>query len=194
MTTFFAVTVEERIKQITDEPIQTNCPVKFTYETSKVEIIMLDLKLSILDNAIESKINFKQTNKFQYISPRSSHPHHTWKAVALGEMIRAGRGSTSEATSLGTRSFLAAKLIERGYSKSVVSAALSSTHRRRPAHTKTNTTPPLILPYHPGLTDLNKVLRSLWTKHKLDTILGQAPFIAWKKTKCLASHLKHKHV
>ena len=70
----FAVTVEDRIKEITDEPILTNCPVKFTYETSKVEIIMLDLKLSILDNAIKSKINFKQTNKFQYISAKIFHP------------------------------------------------------------------------------------------------------------------------
>ena len=192
----FAITVEERIKQnLVDEPIRTNCPVRFTHETSKIEIIMLDLKLSIHNNAIESKINFKQTNKFQYISPRSSHPYHTWKAVALGEMIRAGRGSTNEAASLGTRSFLAAKLIERGYSKSVVSAALSSTHRKRPTHSKNNTTPPLtttpplILPYLPYTPLPPRSYRSkhgvktLWTKHRLDTIIGQTPFIAWKRQK-----------
>ena len=104
---------------------------------------MLDLHLKIVDGKIELKINLKTTNKFQYISPRYSHPTHTWKAVALGEMIRANRGSTTEAASLGTRSFLSCKLVERGYPQSLVAAALHITHKTRPTRPKRNITPPL---------------------------------------------------
>ena len=139
----FAVVSNKYIKQILREPITSNCPVKFTHESSNTDIIMLDLHLKIVDGKIESKINFKTTNKFQYISPRYSHPTHTWKAVALGEMIRANRGSTTEAASLGTRSFLSSKLVERGYPQSVVAAALHITHKTRPTCPKRNITPPL---------------------------------------------------
>ena len=141
----FAIIPVSALESCISEPVETGCSVQFTNESSTSEVVILDLKLRISDSVRTSQLNFKSTNKFAYISPRSNHPHHTWSAVATGELIRAERGATDPVLACGTRAFLRHKLQQRGYGWRVIKRALGIEKRRPPTGKRP---PPLVLKYH----------------------------------------------
>ena len=59
-----------------------------------------------MDGKLETRLNFKKTNRFAYVHPTSSHPAHTWPAVAIGELTRADRAASSTLASRSTKAFL----------------------------------------------------------------------------------------
>ena len=80
--------------------------VRWTHELSDTQAVMLDLDIRLMDGKLETRLNFKKTNRFAYVHPTSSHPAHTWPAVAIGELTRADRAASSTLTSRSTKAFL----------------------------------------------------------------------------------------
>ena len=174
----FAILPTSELDPCIAEPIITGCSVQFTNERSASEVVILDLKLRISNSAITSRLNFKTTNKFAYISPRSNQPRHTWSADATGELIRAARRATNAVLANGTKAFLRLKLQQRGYNRRVIERALGAERRRRPPSGKHPS--PLVLKYHPSLAPIAKLLPKFWKMSGLSPDFP-CPLLAWAK-------------
>ena len=164
--------------------------VRWTSSVSRARCVMLDLAITPDNDRLTTRLHFKKTNKFAYVDPSSSHPNHTWSAVAIGEMTRADRAASTVVARRSTRAFLIDRLQRRGYSKAVLNQALR--HRKQPA-SSVHRPNPLVLPYHPSLIVLSRKLKKLWAEAGL---AGQypPPFIAWRRGNPLSALLpNHKH-
>lgn len=90
-------------------------PIPLTYTIGK-EIVFLDLTITLNDdNIIDYKTYQKIQSRFQYITPKSFHPYHTFKGMIIGELKRLMRNSSKEAFYLSSRSLFLERLARMGF-------------------------------------------------------------------------------
>ena len=65
--------------------------MKFTYESNKENITLLDLDVSLSGNELTADLNTKSTDKHQQLHYTSAHPAHTKRSIIHSQTLRMSR-------------------------------------------------------------------------------------------------------
>lgn len=136
---------------------------RLTFECSPYKATYLDItvykgiryqRMHMLD----TKVFFKETNKFLYLPPNSNHPTFQKKAVIKGEAIRCLRISSDKAHWLEAMNTIFKGLLKRGYKARLIKQEWRKVryeHRQKFLMESTKRTKPegkmILTKYHPNL-------------------------------------------
>ena len=172
--------------------------IHFTVNISTQTCEFLDLMIYkppdfLRTGKLSTTIHYKSTNTFSFTMGSSYLPRHILKGIAVGELTRVIRNTTSPAICEHYEKKMIKRFRRRGYTKTTLDALRRMTHNTRgrllrkvkrkkierplPFHTKYNT-------YRPSP---NRVIRNRWNalyndKH-LFPIFPNNPFTVYKNTK-----------
>ena len=62
--------------------------IKFTYESNKVSIAFLDIKVSLINGMVFTDVYVKPTDRHQYFHYLSASPYHTKKSIVFSHTLR----------------------------------------------------------------------------------------------------------
>ena len=65
--------------------------IKFTYESNKENITLLDLDVSLSRNKLTTDLHTKSTDKHQYLHYTSAHRAHTKHSIIYSQALRMSR-------------------------------------------------------------------------------------------------------
>ena len=111
---------ENKLKSFLDKINEVHPTIKFTAEWSKTSINFLDVTVSLVEEVIETDLNFKPTGSHQYLQSSSCYPFHYKKGIPYSQALRLNC-ICSETNSFHKRcNDLERFLLERGYSSKLV--------------------------------------------------------------------------
>ena len=70
--------------------------IKFTYESDKESIALLDIKVSLRNGKVFTDLYIKPTGHLEYLNYLSAHPYHTKMSVVFSQTLRISRLCSSE--------------------------------------------------------------------------------------------------
>ena len=99
--------------------------IKFTWEISESRVIFLDLEIFKgnrfrTTGKLDTRLHFKETNKFQYLPFNSAHPRPVMKGLVKGEITRALRASSDDLAFETTKAKIVRHLQQRGYPRKLL--------------------------------------------------------------------------
>ena len=143
---------EEDINRFFDHANYVHPTIRFTHETSRNNISFLDTYTTCENGIISTDIYNKSTDTHQYLSPQSCHPKHCTKSIsyktAWGTEISSGKEGLNNASI--NHCFDKASGIDR---KDLIQ------YKEK----KTNSRVPIVITYHPVLSNLSNIVRKHWT-------------------------------
>ncbi len=175
--------------------------IKFTcdYNIATRSTTYLDTTVSLWNDAINTDLYRKPTDKVQYLLPSSCHPNHIFSNVPFSLALRILRiCSTREA--LETRlTELGGMLLSRDYNKNVINNAIAKVRDldRDTILKKVLRAPNkrivLALTYNPKLPSVPKIIKKHWrtltNDQKMQKIFPLPPMVAYKQPPNLKSVL-----
>ncbi|XP_063438424.1 uncharacterized protein LOC134719344 [Mytilus trossulus] len=97
--------------------------IKFTYESSMEKINFLDTTSYIKNGTIITDLHTKQTDKHQFLSPKSCHPKHCSRGIPFSQALRIKRICSNENTKDARLGQLRKHLVVRGYNNNIIDSA-----------------------------------------------------------------------
>ena len=169
--------------------------IKFTAETSSLEIPFLDVMVSIKDGSLHTHLYSKPTDSHQFLHWTSCHPKHTKSSLPYGLAFRLNRICSTPAT-LNTRvTELKGFLKARGYPSGTVerqinkALAIPRSEALKPTNTDSDTRldrVPMVITYHPSLPKLTQIIHKyLPILHSSDVCrkaIPKPPMVAYRRS------------
>ena len=87
---------QEKLDSSLEELSRCNSSLKFTYESSKTSIPLLDLKVSLSNGYLSTDLHIKSTDRHQFLHYTSSHPDHTKCSIIYSQALRISRISSNK--------------------------------------------------------------------------------------------------
>ena len=87
---------QEKLDSFLEELNRCNSSLKFTYESSKTSIPLLDLKVSLSNGYLSTDLHIKSTDRHQFLHYTSSHPDHTKCSIIYSQALRISRISSNK--------------------------------------------------------------------------------------------------
>ena len=182
---------------------QGHASIKFTREHSRQEVPFLDVLVQKTEeNKVSLDLYTKPTDTHMYLHPASCHPGHVKRSIAYSQAIRILNICTSRDTAMFRLEKLVENLTARGHSnfkvRKEVNKAIEYMDKPRPypdpeAAARTPDRVNFVLTYHPGLPDINKILREnhhiLHLNKDLKAVVPAPPRLAFRKPQNLRDQL-----
>jgi hypothetical protein len=125
--------------------------IKLTFQSSLIEIAMLDLVIYRAGDRLLHRVHQKALNRYLYISPRSCHPPHVMRGFIRTELIRYARNCSERLHFLRICRAFSARLRERGFHPTFLRNIFASVdHGYHPAKGKRATPMVFKIPYGGG--------------------------------------------
>ena len=87
---------EEKLVSFIDVRNSSHPNIKFTHESNKQHIPLLDLNMNLSGNKLSTDQYIKLTDRPQYLHYTSSHPEHTKKSVVYSQALKLSRICSEE--------------------------------------------------------------------------------------------------
>ena len=87
---------EEKLVSFIDVRNSSHPNIKFTHESNKQHIPLLDLNMNLSGNKLSTDLYIKPTDRPQYLQYTSSHPEHTKKSVVYSQALKLSRICSEE--------------------------------------------------------------------------------------------------
>ena len=87
---------QEKLDSSLEELNRCNSSLKFTYESSKTSIPLLDLKVSLSNGYLSTDLHIKSADRHQFLHYTSSHPDHTKCSIIYSQALRISRISSNK--------------------------------------------------------------------------------------------------
>ncbi len=101
-------------------PSNTLRPLRWTFEEKGKSAIFLDLRISLVDDTIETTIYEKEMNLYLYLPPHSCHPPGVLKGLIFGFAFRAKTLCTNPSARIPFLRKCYHRLLNRGHSPSSI--------------------------------------------------------------------------
>ena len=82
---------EEKLKEFIADFNAFNPNIQFTFESSKEIISFLNLDVALSNARLESTVQVKLTDRYQYLHNSSSHPKHTKRSIVISQTLHVSR-------------------------------------------------------------------------------------------------------
>ena len=86
----------DKLEKFLDDLNSFDNNIKFTHESSKDNIIFLDLIVKLSKGRLTTDLHVKDTDRHQYLHFNSSHPDHTKRPIIYSQALRLGKICTFE--------------------------------------------------------------------------------------------------
>ena len=172
--------------------------IQFTLNSSYDELDFLDVRVSVVENRLETEVFTKPTAGHLYLHPHSSHPPNQIKSIPFSQGLRLNRNTSNAETLKTTMSEFTNHFLDRGYNKELVESQFSKAEgidRKSLLETASDEQTkmrkfPLVVPYSPKLPHIGKIFRKhIGTLHSKPELEALFPlnniFPAFKRNKNL---------
>ena len=170
--------------------------LKFTSEKSKKSVNFLDVKVSLIDQHLETDLYCKPTDCHQFLDFNSAHPIHIKKSIVFSQSLRIKRLCSSNVAFENHFERLKVWFQNRGYPKTLVDNQLKCVieTRQTSEHTyKRGNGVPLVLTCHLRLKNVNDVIKKylvfLYAKEQVENVFTTPPFVSFRAGFSLRKHL-----
>jgi hypothetical protein len=167
--------------------------LRFSFHHSYKRVPFLDLYITIHDEDIHYYTHQKKLNKYAYITPKSSHPLHTFKGWITAELNRYKNNSSHRIYYERTKELFYDRLTARGYPRLYLNKIFKSHYYIVPTKIKSKDKPilPLIIRYS-SRNDINTLPKLLYKNTNLKNLLPtHRIMVTWKKSKSILDMLCH---
>ena len=152
---------EEKLDEFLENLNNFHPNLKFTSEKSKKSVNFLDVKVSLIDQHLETDLYCKPTDCHQFLDFNSAHPVHIKKSIVFGPGLRIKRLCPSNVAFKNHLESLKAWFQNRGYPKTLVENQLKPVIETRQTSEQTykrGNGVPLVLTYRPQLKNINDII------------------------------------
>ena len=87
---------EKRLQTFLEKFIKFHPNAKFMYESSKENILLLDLNIKLSEGQLEAYLYIKPTDRHQYLHYSFSHPEHFKRSIVFSQSLRVSRTCSYE--------------------------------------------------------------------------------------------------
>ena len=173
--------------------------IKFTMEQSTDTINFLDVKVTKVQNQLETDLYTKNTDTHQYLHASSCHRNTHKKSIPYSQAVRMKRICSNQEQLQNRLSELESWLVKRGYKAEKIRPEIHRVDEldrdqlllKRPKNPDQLIT--LVLTYHPSLNKVYEILkqahRHVLKSPKLSIILPTPPRLAFRNAKNLKDRL-----
>ena len=174
--------------------------IKFTYESSMEKINFLDTTSYIKNGTIITDLHTKQTDKHQFLSPKSCHPKHCSRGIPFSQALRIKRICSTENTKNARLGQLRKHLVVRGYNNNIIDSAFERANKTsrqelleyKDKNKAANRTP-LVLTYHPDFKNVSSIVQKHWkiieNDLNLKKVFSSPPVMAFRRPKNIRDKL-----
>lgn len=170
--------------------------IKITFtDPSPISCDFLDITLSFnpFTDKLDTSIFQKPLNKFQYITPKSTHEPHTLSGFIKGELTRYSRLCNNNYSYILVKHLFKSRLLQRGYSHAFLSKIFNRHywyHRELPQNITSNQPViPFVIPYT-FRTNQSKLKQAFYKySNYLSTDFYCKPRFVYSKSRSLLSYL-----
>lgn len=181
--------------------IHSNIKVDLRYGTENIEF--LDVKVSIVENLIETDLFSKPSDKHLYLHNDSCHPNTVKRAIPYGLGVRIKRICSDTEKYTHRKKELTTQLLNRGYDQSNIEHQLDRVDRTDRQHflkyrkkNKNMDRVPLVLTFHAGLPNIHDILKkrqgTLHKSERMKSVFDKKPIVAFRRDTNLQDILIHK--
>ena len=196
---------EEQLADFFNHCNKFHASIKFTHESSSQRISFLDTTTSIKEGYLTTDLHTKETDKHQFLSPKSCHPKHCSRSIPYSQALRIKRICSEKHLQIHRLNELRKHLINRGYKngnideafdkvKSVDRDSLLVYKEKDPKNRRI----PLVMTYHPELKQVSSIIRQHWGLIERDPALSklfpEPPVMAFRRPKSLRDILVRSKV
>ena len=182
--------------------------LKFTMDISFMTIQFLDITIYkgpkfYRTGQLSTSIFFKQTNTFSYLHGSSYISNHVLKGIAVGEIVRALRNTSSAGYFKVVKRALIKKFYQRGFPQAAIKAAKNIQFGMRESYLQDSEKRQILRPipirtkFHNYIPSVGLIFRSAWARILDDPVLSQyfptAPFPIWTNHPNVKGILSYKH-
>ena len=157
--------------------------MKFTSEKSKKSVNFLDVKVSLIDQHLETDLYCKPTDCQQFLDFNSAHTIHIKKSIVYSQGLCTKRLCSSNVAFENHLESLKNWFQNRGYPKTLVDNQLKRVTETRQTSDQTykrGNGVPLVLAHHPRLNNANDIIKKhlafLYAKVQVQNIFISPPF------------------
>ncbi len=158
--------------------------IKFTYESSRDEIVFLDtiVKMNHETGKLYTDLHCKPTDAHNYLPARSFHPPHCIKSLPYSQILRLRCICKQEDDFAKHMSDMKGYFLRQQYTSEMYDAALSKVqgqsrhellYRERSMPTSKASPIPLITTYGTGMPNVTKIMKSHWGTLLLSPIVKE---------------------
>ena len=153
--------------------------IKFTMESSSVNIPFLDVEVCLREGRIATKVYSKPTDRHSYLHYKSFHPIHIKKSIVYSQLLRYKRICSDQTDFVQASTNLFHYFLRRGYPFKLLDSLFRRVEplkRERLLQYKEKDTLeriPLVLTHHPDVDPLLRELRSSWNILQSDPAIKQ---------------------
>ena len=94
--------------------------MKFMFESSKENIIFLDVNINLSNGHLMANMYVKPTDCHQYLDYSSSHPNHTKRSIVYSQSLRTRRLCSHESDFLKHCTKIKLWFLKRGYPENII--------------------------------------------------------------------------
>ena len=190
---------EDRLKEFINYLNNAHDTIKFTFKWSKHELDFLDVKVLNESGVLETDVLIKPTDSHQYLHYSSCHPGACKRSIPYAQAMRLRRICSKSCFFEKRAEDLVRFLTDRGYKKAYVEDQVEKVRRLTRAEARNNTNQPrstktpFVVTYHPGLSNITKIIRELHpileSSERCKNAINSVPFVAFRKPKSLGDYL-----
>lgn len=158
------------------------------------KINFLDTTSYIKNGTIITDLHTKQTDKHQFLSPKSCHPKHCSCGIPFSQALRIKRICSTENTQNARLGQLHKHLVVRGYNNNIIDSPFERANKtsrqelleykdKNKAANRTS----LVLTYHPDFKNVSSIVQKHWkiieNDSNLKKVFSSPPVMAFRRPK-----------
>ena len=151
----------DKLEKFLDDLNSFDDNIKFTHESSKDNVIFLDLIVKLSKGRLTTDLHLKDTDRHHYLHFNLSHPDHTKRSIIYSQALRLAKTCTFENDFLRHRDEMKSWFQRRGYPEDVINTEMKKVIFNRNCGKSSNKSKsvPFVLTYHPLLKKVNYIIR-----------------------------------
>ena len=151
---------QEKLDSFLEELNRCKSSLKFTYESSKTSIALLDLKLSLSNGYLSTDLHIKFTDRHQFLHYTSCHLDHTKRSIIYSQSLGMSRICFYKSDFLKHLESMKSRFDIRGYPNKLIEHEMEKMKIFRndnvPRQRDLRKGVPLVLTYHPLFKSFGK--------------------------------------
>ena len=183
----------DKLEKFLDDLNSFDNNIKFTHESSKDNVIFLDLIVKLSKGRLTTDLHVKDTDRHQYLHFNSSHPDHTKRSIIYSQALRLAKICTFEDDFLRHRYEMKSWFQRRGYPEDVINTEIKKLIFNGNSGKSSNKSKgvPFLLTYHPLLKKVNYIIREHihlpYMNDEVKKVFQPRPMVSFRSHRNLSS-------
>ena len=185
----------DKLEKFLDDLNSFDNNIKFTHESSKDNVIFLDLIVKLSKGRLTTDLHVKDTDRHQYLHFNSSHPDHTKRSIIYSQALRLAKICTFENDFLRHRDEMKSWFQRRSYPEDVINTEMKKVIFNGNSGKSSNKSKgvPFVLTYHPLLKKVNYIPRKhshlLYMNDEVKKVFQPGTMVLFGSPRNLSSYL-----